>query len=192
MHKALDPIMKHLEAYESGDTEALHRLLPLVYNTLKQMAKNQVRRRIGSHHTISSTVLVNEAYIKLFQNNSLSFENRSHFYKIAASCMRSILLDYCRNKGGEKRGGHMVREIFKEEKHMPDAELDLQALDEALTRLEAHDARLAQVVELRYLIGLSIEETAETLGIAPATVKRDWILAKAWLSREMQNDEKAA
>jgi RNA polymerase sigma-70 factor (ECF subfamily) len=175
--------------YRNGNRGALERLMPLVYNELRRIAARHLRRE-RSNHTLQPTALVNEAYLRLARQKDVGFENRAHFLGIAARLMRQILVDHARTHGREKRGGSQTRVTLNEElvaAQGPD--LDLLALDDAMRGLAAVEEKLAQVVELRYFGGLSIEETAEVMGTSPATVKRDWAMAKAYLRRELLRGE---
>ncbi len=168
-----------------GDQSALDRLLPLVHDELHRLAhRYMLRERVG--HTLQTTALVNEAYMRLIDANQVEWKDRAHFFAISANLMRRILVDFARSRGYQKRGGNVVKLEFDEERvPSPRRSADLIALDEALSALSAFDPREAKVVELRFFGGLSEEETAQVLGISSRTVKRDWALAKAWLKREM-------
>ena len=170
-----------------GDEQALAALLPLVYDELRRLAARYMRRERPGQ-TLQATALVHDAYLRLLRDSHLSWQNRAHFFGIAARSMRQILIERARTRGAAKRGGSRIRVTFEPgliaAAQAP--ELDLEALDEALTRLAALDAELARVVEVRFFGGLSIEETAEALNVSPATVKRRWTLAKAWLARELR------
>ena len=168
-----------------GDERALATLMPLVYDELRRLAARYMRRERPGQ-TLQATALVHDAYLRLLQDSQLSWQNRAHFFGIAARSMRQILIERARARGAAKRGGNRVRVTFEPGLIAADSPtLDIEALDEALTRLAAFDAELARVVEVRFFGGLSIEETAEALDISPATVKRRWTLAKAWLAREI-------
>ncbi|MEO8072325.1 MAG: sigma-70 family RNA polymerase sigma factor [Acidobacteriota bacterium] len=179
-------ITEKLREWSDGKQEALDTLLPLVYEELHRQAACYLRReRIG--HTLQTTALIHETYLKLVDQRDVNWQNRAHFFGIAAQAMRRILVDYAKARHRAKRGGadetlplDAVTLAVSEEKS-----IDLEALDEALTRLAEFDERQAGIVELRYFSGLSIEETAEVLHISPATVKRDWKSAKAWLYQEI-------
>jgi RNA polymerase sigma factor (TIGR02999 family) len=170
-----------------GDEQALAALLPLVYDELRRLAARYMRRERPGQ-TLQATALVHDAYLRLLKDSHLSWQNRAHFFGIAARSMRQILIERARTRGAAKRGGSRIRVTFEPgliaAAQAP--ELDLEALDEALTRLAAIDAELARVVEVRFFGGLSIEETAEALNVSPATIKRRWTLAKAWLARELR------
>ena len=169
-----------------GDEQALAALLPLVYDELRRLAARYMRRERPGQ-TLQATALVHDVYLRLLQDSHLSWQNRAHFFGIAARSMRQILIERARSRGAAKRGGSRIRVTFDPGLIAAAGApaLDLEALDEALTRLAALDAELARVVEVRFFGGLSIEETAEALNMSPATVKRRWTLAKAWLAREL-------
>jgi RNA polymerase sigma factor (TIGR02999 family) len=172
--------------WSNGDEEALTKLLPLVYGELRRRAEWQLRReRIG--HTLQTTALIHEAYVRLVDQRSVRWQNRTHFFAVAAQLMRRILVDHARGRRRAKRGGSAARVPLEEALLVAAGQLnvDVLALDEALTRLTAVQPRQSQVVELRFFSGLSIEETASVLGVSAATVKSDWNIAKAWLRREM-------
>jgi len=175
-----------LRAGGDGDRAVLDQMLPLVYDELHRQAHRYLRRE-RANHTLQTTALINEAYLKLVDQRAVQWQNRAHFFGIAAQAMRRILVDYAKTKNREKRGGAAV-DLPLEEALLVAAtgqSIDLLALDEALTRLALIDEQQTRVVELKYFSGLSIEETAEALGISPATVKRDWQMAKAWLRHEL-------
>jgi RNA polymerase sigma factor (TIGR02999 family) len=175
-----------LRAWGDGDRAVLDQLLPLVYDELHRQAHRYLRRE-RANHTFQTTALIHEAYLKLVDQRAVQWQNRAHFFGIAAQAMRRILVDYARTKNRGKRGGPPA-DLPLEEALLVGAtgqSIDLLALDEALTRLALVDEQQARVVELKYFSGLSIEDTAEALGISPATVKRDWQMAKAWLRHEL-------
>ena len=175
--------------WSNGDQAALDKLLPLVEQELHRLAHSYMRRE-NRDHTLQTTALVNEAYLKLIDQNKTRWQNRAHFFAIAATIMRRILLNYARDQHRDKRGGKAVQislsEVSVAHFGVPD---ELIALDEALTRLSLEDERKARVVELRYFGGLENDEIAEVLGVSSITVMRDWRFAKAWLLREMVNGE---
>ena len=179
-------ITETLREWSDGKQEALDSLLPLVYDELHRQAARFLRReRIG--HTLQTTALINEAYLKLIDQQSVNWQNRAHFFGIAAQAMRRILVDYAKSRHREKRGGANENLPLEAVSLAVSGEkgIDLEALDEALTRLAVMDSRQSCIVELRYFSGLSIEETAEVLRISTATVKGDWKSAKAWLYQEI-------
>jgi len=171
----------------AGHREALDRLLPLVYDGLGRMARAQLRRERDGH-TLNTSALVHEAYLKLVDQQKVSWENRNHFFAVAATAMRRILVTYARARKRQKRGGGAAVIDLNDAPEIAAGEQseEMLALDEALTRLASENERAARVVECRFFAGLSIEETAAALDIAPTTVKRDWTLARAWLQREMR------
>jgi RNA polymerase sigma factor (TIGR02999 family) len=184
-----EEITQLLTEYGAGNREAVDRLLPLVYPELRRIAARYLRAE-RPEHTLQPTALVHEAYLKLVDQRDVTWQNRVHFYGVAAQLMRRLLVDYARAHGASKRGGDQVRVPLEEALVVPQEQaLDLVRLDEALERLAELDAQQSRVVELRYFGGLSIEETAEVLGVSPATVKRNWAMAKAWLHHELVGGE---
>lgn len=175
-------ITRMLIALTDGNTEVVNNLLPLIYNELRSLAGNYLRRERVSH-TLQPTALVHEAYIKLIDQKQVKWQNRAHFFGIAAQIMRRILVDHARKHTADKRGGDAEKLPIEEEILVVSNEKshELLALDEALENLEKMDEQKAKIVELRYFGGLSIEETAEVLGVSVATVNRQWRMAKAWL-----------
>jgi RNA polymerase sigma factor (TIGR02999 family) len=167
-------------------------LFPLVYGELRRIAAREMRREKPGR-TLQTTALVHEAYLRLLKDASLSFENRAHFLGIAARAMREILIEHARARAARKRGGGAVRLTLDDlVAQTPSPSVDVLALDEALQRLARLDQRHARVVELRYFGGLSVEETAAALSLSPATVKRAWTVARAWLYRELAGEGHAA
>ncbi len=181
-------ITQILQEWSDGKREALNELLPLVYDELRRQASRYLRRE-RQDHTLQTTALINEAYLKLVDQKNVKWQNRAHFFAIAAQAMRRILVDYARAKHREKRGGD-AQKISLEEITMIAVEenksVDLIALDEALTRLAKMDEQKSRIVELRYFSGLNVEETAEVMSISRNTVERHWTMAKAWLHRELK------
>ena len=175
-----------LHDFGQGDREALDRLIPIVFDELHRQASRYLRRERPGH-TLQTTGLINETYIKLVDQPDLHPKNRLHFYAISANLMRQILVDHARAKKRKKRGGDRVKLELKEEAiALDNAEnLDLVALDEALNRLRDLNERQVRVVELRYFSGLTLDETAEALNLSRTTVAGDWKMAKAWLHREL-------
>lgn len=171
---------------ESGRDDSAEALLQLVYDELHRQARRYLRRERAGH-TLQTTGLVHEAYLKLIKQRSVAWESRSHFYAIAATMMRRILIDYAKSKHRARRGGANSDLPLDDALTIAvsDTDSDLLALDEALTRLAEKDEHLAKVVELRFFSGLDVPETADVLGISESTVKRDWQMAKAWLHREL-------
>lgn len=175
-----------LTAWGNGDEEALHRLCPLVYKELRRLAHGRMHHE-RQEHTLQTTGLVHEAFLRLINQGSGSWESRGHFFASAARMMRRVLVDYARRRHGKKRGGGLVRLPLEEATQVVTRPThDVLAVNEALDALAAFDPRKAKMVELRFFGGLSIEETAETLKVSPGTVMRDWTLAKAWLRRAIQ------
>jgi RNA polymerase sigma factor (TIGR02999 family) len=173
-------------AWGKGDAEALSRLTPLVYDELHRLAKGYMRGE-STGHTLQTSALVNEAYIKLVDTSRVRWQNRAHFLAVAAQLMRRILVDFARSRGYRKRGGDWRRVTLAEgEIFVTSSDSDLVAVDEALQALAKMDPRKGQVVELRFFGGLSLEETAEALQVSTDTVGRDWRAAKAWLTRELK------
>jgi RNA polymerase sigma-70 factor, ECF subfamily len=168
-----------------GSRTAVDELIPFLYQELKHMAAAQLRQERPGH-TLQVTALVNEAYLKLVDQRQANWRNRAHFFAVAARVMRRILLDYARGRARGKRGGDVRRTSLDEALAIShDRAFELVEIDEALDRLAALDTRQAQVVEMRFFGGLSVEETAEALGVSEPTVKREWAMAKAWLHREL-------
>ena len=179
-------VTRLLVAWHGGDREALNTLLPLVYAELRRLAHRQMRgERAG--HPLQTTALVNEAYLRLVDSDRVQWQNRAHFLAISAGLMRRILVDAARERGSLKRGGkavHISHDDAPDVARTPG--VDVVALDAALEALAALDVRKSQVVELRYFGGLSVDETAEALGVSAETVTRDWRMAKLWLVRELK------
>ena len=173
--------------WSNGDQAALEQLMPLVYDELRRLASNYLRRERASH-TLQPTALVNEAYLKLVDQRNAKWQNRAHFFGISAQLMRRILVDHARQHQAAKRGGSKQQRlsITSAERVVKQPEIDLLALNEALDELTIMDPQQAQIVELKFFGGLSIEETAEVLGISHATVERDWKMARAWLRRQLE------
>jgi RNA polymerase sigma factor (TIGR02999 family) len=180
-------ITDELQAWSGGkDTEASDAVLNLVYDELHRQARRYLRRE-GAGHTLQTTALVHEVYLKLVKQKNIAWESRSHFFAVAAKLMRQILIDYARTKHRAKRGGAGDKVPLENALTVGvgDTDFDLLTLDQALTRLAAKEEHLAKIVELRFFSGLGVEDTAEVLGISDSTVKRDWQMAKAWLHREL-------
>ncbi|MCW8849990.1 MAG: sigma-70 family RNA polymerase sigma factor [Melioribacteraceae bacterium] len=178
-------ITRLLNEVSQGDNIALERILPIVYDELRVISSKYLRDEYRKH-TLQTTELVHEAYIKLLGSENLSWESRAHFFGIAARSMRQILVDYARKRKAIKRGlGQTKISLDKAEFILSDSEDQIIHLDDALNKLEELDERASKIVELRFFSGLSIEETANMLNVSSATVKRDWNFAKAWLYREI-------
>lgn len=173
--------------WSKGDQAALDKLMPMVYNELRRLAINYLRRE-RQGHTLQPTALVNEAYLKLIDQRNAKWQNRAQFFGISAQLMRRILVDHARQHQAAKRGGSAQQRlsITSAEKLVQTSEIDLLALNEALEELSRLDPQQGRIVELKFFGGLSIEETAEVLGIGHATVERDWKLARAWLRRQLE------
>jgi len=174
--------------WSKGDKTALDKLFPLVERELHRLAHSYMRKE-KSDHTLQTTALVNEAYLRLVDQKNTRWQNRAHFFGIAAQIMRRILMNYARDRQRMKRGGDAIQVSLSEVDLVSGTKAsELLALDEALDRLSAIDERKAKVVEFRYFGGLSVEETAEVLKISSITVTRDWNMAKAWLAREIRHE----
>ena len=175
-----------LQRWSSGDREALEELTPVIYGELHRIARSYMNRERDGH-TLQTTALVNEAYMRLIDWKSAKWENRAHFFGVSARLMRRILVDFARKR--HKVNGQNVRQVSLEEAFTITAEKDsdLVALDEALTKLAKFDDRKATIVELKFFGGLSVDETAEVLKVAPITVMREWQKAKAWLYLQLNN-----
>jgi RNA polymerase sigma-70 factor (ECF subfamily) len=179
-------ITRWLVAWNHGDQAALEKLMPLVYSELHRIAKRYMEREKPGH-TLQTTAVIHEAYLRLADQPQANWQNRAHFFGVAARVMRHILVDYARARNRMKQGGD-VHHVSLEEAAVISLEpaAELVALDDALTALAETDARKSQVVELKYFGGLSIEEAAEVLKVSPGTVMRDWSMAKAWLYRALK------
>ena len=174
-----------LQAWRGGDRQALDALLPVVYKELRRLAHRQLRNE-RPDHTLQSTALVHEAYLRLMGVSPPHWESRTHFFAIAGQLMRQILVDYARRRGAAKRGGSVCKLSVEEAALVPRGkDVDVIALDDALKALTKIDERQSRVVELRFFAGLSLEEISKALEVAPATVQRDWTAARAWLYREI-------
>jgi RNA polymerase sigma factor (TIGR02999 family) len=180
-------ITQLLIQWRNGDQAALNELLPQVYGELRRLA-NYYLRQERPGHTLQATALVHEAYLRLVDAKEIDWQNRAHFFGIAAVRMRHILVEYARSRQAAKRGGGEYRlSVSEADERAEEPDVNLLALDDALQRLEALDPQKARIVELRYFGGLTIEQTAEVLNISPATVKRDWSMARAWLRTEIRD-----
>ena len=177
-----------LLAWSAGDQAALDRLMPLVYEELRRQARRHLRRE-RRDHSLQTTALVNEAYLRMVDLDRVRFENRARFFAISARLLRQILVDLARRRATQKRGGGAQRISLAESIEDSNSDIDLAELDEALKALTEFDARKGQVVELRFFGGLTEEETAKVLDVSPETVRRDWRLAKAWLRRFLSEEE---
>lgn len=175
-----------LKEVREGAQDAPARLIPLVYDELRRLADHYLRQE-RADHTLQPTALVHEAYLKLVDQTRVDWQNRAHFFGVAANLMRQILVDHARRHRASKRGGVQQKLTLDEAvDYSQPRDVDLVALDDALTALAEFDERQSRIVELRFFGGLTIEETAEAIGISPATVKVDWNMAKAWLKQQIQ------
>jgi RNA polymerase sigma-70 factor, ECF subfamily len=188
MKPAQPDVTQLLVAWNDGDQAARDELMSVVYQELHRLA-HQYMKRESPGHTLQTSALVNEAFLRLIDQTKVRWQNRAHFYGIAAQMMRRILVDYARSRGYAKRGGGAQQISFDEALIVSDdRSAEIVGVHEALERLSAIDPRKGQIVEFRFFTGLSIEETARILGVSPGTVMRDWTLAKAWLHREISSD----
>ena len=191
MAAASEGITQLLINWRNGDTAALDQLMPIVYEELRRLARGFMGKE-RNNHTLQTSALINEAYLKLVDQDETNWQNRAHFFAVAAQIMRHILVDHARSYGYEKRGagaqhvGLDDAKVFSEERAR-----DLVALDEALTKLAAVDPRKSRLVELRFFGGLNIDETADVMGLSPTTVQREWRAAKAWLQRFIKGENPA-
>lgn len=180
-------VTKLLDEWGQGDKDAREALIALVYDELRRLARRHLRRE-RPDHTLQSAGLVNEAYLRMIQQQPLQWQNRAHFFGVAAQMMRHILVDHARGRLAAKRGAGAPRLTLDAQIALPQKrQVDLMALDDALNQLAALDPQQSRLVELRFFGGLSIEEASIVLGISPATSKREWAIARAWLLREMKS-----
>lgn len=171
--------------WKRGDKAALDKLMPLVYDELRRIARHYLRGE-RPWHTLESAALVNEAYLKLLDTQNIDWQDRAHFFAMSSALMRRILVDHARNRNRVKRGGGQQKlSLSKADRFADKPDLDLVALDDALKRLAAMNEHQSRIIELRFFGGLTIEETAEVLGVSHATVEREWAVARAWLRREL-------
>ena len=181
-------INRLLADWGQGNEEARDALIPVVYGELRRLARRHLWRE-RPDHTLQSAALVNEAYLRLVRQDVPQWQNRAHFFGVAAQLMRHILVDHARNRMAAKRGGSAPRLVLDPElAPAQNPEIDIVALDDALGRLSTLDPQQGRLIELRFFGGLSIEETAVVLGVSPATVKREWATARAWMRRELKAD----
>jgi len=179
-------ISRILSDWNAGNRESADALLSLVYRELRKIAEQYMRKE-RAEHTLQPTALVHEAYMRLIDISDIDWQSRAHFFAVSANVMRNILVDYARARVTEKRGGGAQRISLEEVSGLTDeTEVDVLAVDEALKQLGEFDQRQSRIVELRFFGGLTIEETAHVLDISPATVKREWVLARTWLYRELK------
>jgi len=189
MEASAHEITRLLQAWGEGEQSALERLIPLVYQELHRLARHYMAGE-RSGHTLQTTALLNEAYLRLVDSPKLGWQNRAHFFAVSAQVMRRILVDWARSRQALKRGGEAKPLELEEALVVADAPgPDLVALDDALKALAALDPRKCEVVEMRFFGGLSVEETAEVLKVSPETVMRDWKFAKSWLRRELSKEK---
>ena len=182
-------VTQMLHDWSHGDREVLDKLVPVVFEELRRQAARYLKRERPGH-TLQTTALIHEAYIRLIDQKNVHWQNRAHFYAISAKLMRRILVDHARSRQAAKRGGSDIKLPLEEAMNASEGrEVDLVALDEALERLAAIDPQQSRVVELKFFSGMSVEETAEVLGVSTRTVKRDWNVAKAWLRRQISEGE---
>lgn len=187
----MSDVTQLLHDIEQGDSAAASELLPLVYNELRRLAGHRMKREADGH-TLQPTALVHEAYMRLVGNDDAQqWDNRGHFFAAAAEAMRRILIESARRRNSLKRGGGRARFEIAEDDAIVEAinTEELLDLDDALTKLSESEPELAKLVELRYFAGLTVEESAQVLGVSPRTVKRNWAFARAWLGREMNADQ---
>ena len=185
MKSAPHQVSRLLKEWSDGDETALEELMPLVYDELHRLAHAHMRRE-GRGHILQTSALINEAYLRLVDQPQISWKNRAHFFGIAARLMRRILVDEARKRDSNKRGGTTIQVPIDEVKHLAQKQAaNVIALDGALKNLETIDPRQCEIVELRFFGGLTVEEAAEVLHVSPATIKREWSTAKAWLYREL-------
>jgi RNA polymerase sigma factor (TIGR02999 family) len=177
-----------LQKWKGGDQESLQALLALVYSELRRLARHHLRGE-RSDHTLQSTALVHEAYLRLVKPGSLHLESRAHFFALASQLMREILVDHARSRGAGKRDGGTRLTLDEAAELSKSKAVDLLALDDALNQLSRISQRQSRIVEMKFFGGLSIEETSEVLGVSSATVERDWAVARAWLYREISRTE---
>jgi len=191
-NKPAGEVTQLLLRWRAGDEAALAALLPLVYEELRSLARRHLRHERGSH-TLQRTALVHEAFLRIVDQKQVDWESRTQFYGIASQMMRRVLVDHARRRSAAKRGDgapHVDLDVVLQDEgaDLPagrQAEIDFAAIDDALKRLEALDPQQGKLVELRFFGGLSIKETADVIGVSPATVKREWAIARAWLQREI-------
>ena len=190
MKAASHEVTELLRDWSRGDQSALDKLIPLVYDELRRLAHKHMRREKAGH-VLQTSALVNEAYLRLAGESQVQWQNRAHFFGIAARLMRRILVDDARRRSFDKRGGSRIQVSLSEALSVAQEQAaNVLALDNALKNLAANDARQSEIVELRFFGGLSIDETAEVLKVSPGTVMRDWTMAKAWLRREIGKEAK--
>ena len=183
-------VTRLLQDWSGGDKDALDRLIPYLHEELRRLASSHMRRERPGH-TLQTTALINEAYVRLIDWKNVRWQSRAHFFGVAAQLMRRILVDFARSRNYAKRGGRDRQMVSLDDASAvsPDSAREIVALDEALQSLSVIDARKSRIVELRFFGGLTIEEAAAVLGISSRTILREWDLAKAWLSRELDSEK---
>ena len=185
MAQSPEEITALLKAWRNGNRDALDKLMPMVYDELRQIAHRYIRRQAAGQ-TLQTTAVVHEAYMSLAGQDDVAWQNRAHFYGVCAQVMRGLLVDRVRARGAAKRGGGQFKvSVVDDLASKSNSDIDIVALDEALERLAAIDPRKARIVELRYFGGLTVEETGSFLELSPITIKREWLKAKAWLYNEL-------
>lgn len=182
------PVTELLARWRAGDQDAFRAVIPLVYQELHRIAQHHLRQE-RPDHTLQSTALVNEAYLRLMKQGPADIENRAHFFAVAAHLMRQILVDHARRSRAAKRGSGLRLELNEAMRVEVPPNVDLIGLDTALNELARLDPQQGRIVEMRFFAGLSIEDTAKVVGVSPATVKREWSTARAWLRRELSRAE---
>ncbi len=185
-----DQVSQLLSRWTEGDQEALKALIPIVYKELRKIAHNRLRVE-QCKLTLQTTAVVHEGYLRLARHRPQSLSDRTQFFAMASAVMRQVLVDHARERQAQKRDAGIKVELAPELSPVASRDIDMLALDEALSGLAKLDPRQSRIVELRFFAGLSIEETSEVLGMSPATVKRDWLIARAWLQRQMLDEERA-
>jgi len=186
-HESDHDISRLLRSWSEGDETALNELVPLVYDELHRLAHDYMRHE-GRDHVLQTTAVIHEAFLRLSRSKPADWQDRAHFFGVCSRLMRQVLVDFARSRRSQKRAGEVVGLESKDlQRPAAEQEVDLVALDEALTSLSRMDARKGKIVELRFFGGFSVEETAEVLKISPETVTRDWRLARAWLLKEMSD-----
>lgn len=184
-------VTRWLKKASKGDDSAVNHLMPLVYNELRALAESYLKQE-RPDHTLQATALVHDAYVRLIKQEDVEWQNRAHFFAVAAQAIRRILVDHARGRQRQKRGGDKQRVRLEEDVAFAETpDLDLLALDEAMEQLAQLHKRQAQIVELRFFGGLDVKEVAEYLGVSPRTVDGDWSMARAWLRRAMWKEEKS-
>lgn len=182
-------VTEYLRRWNAGETGALDRIIPLVYAELRKMARRYMAGE-REDHLLQTTALINEAFLRLVNSSRVQWRDRKHFFAVSAQLMRRVLVDFARARDVARRGGKTVRINFEEARELPvEPDLEILALDDALTTLSRFDLRKSRVVELRYFGGLSVKETAEVLNISEDTVLRDWSMARAWLRKQLDRSE---